>query len=62
MRDSIAYSLVDGCVDVLPLLKQMGQDLLAFGGEAIEALVAFLFFAPLADEEALGFEAPEERI
>ena len=56
------HDSVDGCVDVVPLLEQMGQDLLAFGGEAIEALVAFLLFAPLADEEALGFEASQEWI
>jgi hypothetical protein len=53
---------VDGSVDVLPFLKQMGQDLLAFGGEAIKALVAFLFFAPLADEKTLSLESSEERI
>jgi len=56
------HDSVDGFVDVVPLLEQMGQDLLAVGGEAIEAFVAFLFFAPLADEEALGFEASQERI
>ena len=56
------HDSVDGCVDFLPLLEQMGQDLLAFGGEAIEALVAFLFFAPLAYEQALRLEAPQERI
>src|SRR6201982_1111193 len=52
----------DGCVDCLPLFQQFGQDLLAIGREPVEALVAFVFFAPLAYQKALGLESAEERI
>ena len=35
---------------------------MAFGGELVEAFVALVFFAPLAGEELLGFEAAEEGV
>jgi hypothetical protein len=53
---------VEGGVDGVPFGEELGEDLLAVGGEAVEAFVAFFFFAPLAGEEGLGFEAAEERV
>ena len=54
--------VVDGVVDAVPLGEELGEDGFAFGGEPVEALVALVFFAPLAGEEALGFEAAEEGV
>lgn len=49
-------------IDALPFGEQRLQHGLAFRGEAIKAFVAFVFFAPFADEEALGFEAAQEGV
>src|ERR1035438_6587111 len=57
---------VDGClngrVDGVPFLKQLGEDLLAVRGEAIEPLIALFLFAPLAGQQSLGFQAPQQRV
>jgi hypothetical protein len=58
---SVEYAR-DGGVDGVPLVEQASEDLFAIGREAVEALVAFVFFAPLAGEKSLGFEAAEKRI
>lgn len=50
----------DRGVDALPFGQQLGEDGLAFGGEAVEAFVAFFVLAPFADQQALGFEAAEQ--
>jgi len=54
--------VVDGVVDAVPLGEELGEDGFAGEGELVEALVALVFFAPLAGEEALGFEAAEEGV
>ena len=46
----------------MPFGEQGLQHGLAFRGETIKAFVAFVFFAPFADEQALGFEAAEQRV
>jgi hypothetical protein len=58
----VLEDVVEGVVDGGPLGEELGEGGLAIGGEAVEALVALVFFAPLAGEEALGFEAAEEGI
>ena len=40
-------SSIKRCVDSFPFLEQQPEDPLAFGRHAIEALVAFVFLAPL---------------
>src|SRR3569832_597235 len=52
----------DGIDDAVPFVEQTSEDLLALGGEKIKPLVAFVFFAPLAGQKALRFEAAEKRI
>ena len=42
--------------------EQLGEDLLAVAGEAVKPLVALVFFAPFAGEQALGFEAAQQRV
>jgi hypothetical protein len=54
--------VLDGVVDGVPLGEELVEDGFAFGRELVEALVALVFFAPLAGEELLGFEAAEEGI
>jgi hypothetical protein len=49
-------------VDGVPLGEEESEGGFALRGKPIEALVALVFFAPLAGEEALGFEAAEEGI
>jgi hypothetical protein len=46
----------------LPFGKQLLEDLFAYVGEDVEALVALVFFAPFTDQQALSFEAAEEWI
>ena len=46
----------------MPLLQQPGKDLPAIARKAVEPLVALFFLAPLAYEQALGFQAPQQRI
>jgi len=53
---------VEGRVDGSPLGEQSFEDLFAFAVDAVEALVAFFFLAPLRGEEALGFETPQEGV
>ena len=52
----------EGCADGAPLGEQLVEDVGAFGAELVEALVALVLLAPLAGEQALGFQAAEERI
>jgi hypothetical protein len=49
-------------IDALPFGEQRLQHGLAFGGEAIKAFVALVFFAPFAKEKTLGFEAAQKRV
>ena len=58
----VLEDVVDGVVDAVPLGEELGEDGFAFGGELVEALVALVLFAPLAGEEALGFEAAKEGV
>src|SRR6186997_2519264 len=51
-----------GSVDAAPLRLELGDDARACRGEAVEALLALVFLAPLTGEQALGFQAPEEGI
>jgi hypothetical protein len=53
---------VQGRVDALPFGEQRLQHGLALRREAIKAFVTLVFLAPFADEEALSFEAAEERV
>jgi len=52
----------NGSVHGLPFFEQRGENGFAAGREAIEALVALVFLAPLAGEQALGFKAAQERV
>jgi hypothetical protein len=52
----------EGGVERVPFRKQLFKNLFSFGGEAVEALVAFLMFAPFADQEGLGLEPPQQGI
>ena len=52
----------DGGVDTVPLVEQASEDLFALWRESVEALIAFVFFAPLAGQKALGFESAEKGI
>jgi hypothetical protein len=58
----VVEDVVEGVVDGVPFGEELGEDGFAFGGEAVEAFVALVFFAPLAGEELLGFEAAEEGV
>lgn len=49
-------------VDAAPLAEELGEDFRSLAGELIESLFPFVFFAPLAFEKSLGFEAPQQRI
>src|SRR5262245_23780918 len=49
-------------VDALPLRQQLLQDRLAVARQAVETLPAFLLLAPLAREQPLALEAPQERV
>src|SRR5581483_11424667 len=53
---------VDGCVDCAPLIEQLLQSRFAVGREPVEALVAFLFFAPFAQQQSLRFEPAKQGI
>jgi hypothetical protein len=52
----------EGLVEGGPLGEEEGEEGFAGGGEGVEALIALVFFAPLAGEEALGFEAAKEGV
>jgi len=58
----MVQDFVKRVVDGVPLGEEEGEGGFALLGEPVEALVAFVFFAPLAGEEALGFEAAEEGV
>src|ERR1700729_2428553 len=49
-------------VDAFPFVQQLLENLLADRRQAIEALVALIFFAPLTYQQALGFQAAQERV
>ena len=51
-----------GRVNLLPLGEQLLENERALFGDSIEALVALVFFAPLALEQALRLKAAEERV
>src|SRR6185312_9571871 len=51
-----SQKIADCCVDLVPLLDEAGKHLLALGGEPVEPLIALVFFAPLAGEQALGLK------
>jgi hypothetical protein len=52
----------EGGVERVPFRKQLFENLFSVGGKAVEALVAFLVFAPFADQEGLGLEAAQQGI
>ncbi len=62
LRFRIFKNAVDGCVDCLPLFEKFGEDQLAVRGEVVEALVALVFFAPLAYQQSLCFKAAQKRV
>src|ERR1700693_4588237 len=49
-------------VDTLPLDQQLFENQLSVGRETVETLVALVFLAPLADQQALGLQAAKQRI
>jgi hypothetical protein len=53
---------VQRLVDGVPFGEEKGKGGFALGREPVEAFVALVFFAPLAGEEALGFETAEEGV
>ena len=42
--------------------EQLGENLLAVAGEAVEALVALVFFAPFAGQQPCVFKAAQQRV
>src|ERR1700760_4295699 len=53
---------MDRAVDGCPLDEQLLEGGGAGGREAVEALVALVLFTPFTDQQALGFEAAQERV
>src|SRR6185312_9845704 len=49
-------------VDAFPLGRELLQDQLAVGGQTIETLIALLFLAPFADQQALALQPAQQRI
>src|SRR5579872_2829001 len=49
-------------VDVLPLFQKLLESLLARRGETVETFIALVFFAPLANQQSLVFEAAKQRV
>jgi hypothetical protein len=56
------HDSVEGSVDALPLDKKLLENFFAVFRENVEALVAFVFLAPFADEQPLRFEPAKEGI
>src|SRR6476646_5969394 len=54
--------LVEGAVDGAPFRAQLPQDAYPFRGQLVETLLALVLLTPLAGEEPLGLEAPEQGI
>src|SRR6185503_15629517 len=52
----------DGGVNRVPLVQQTSQNLFAFRRESVEALIAFVLFAPLTRQQTLSFQAAEKRV
>ena len=52
----------EGGVDLVELGQELFQDLATFPGELVKPFLPVVFLAPLAFEEALGFETPEKWI
>ena len=46
----------------MPLVQKPGENLLAIGRKAVEALVALVFFAPLAYQQPLRFEPAKQGV
>src|SRR5262245_42725344 len=57
---SLLENSCDRRIDAAPLGEQLRQHLLAVLRQAVEALVAFAFLAPLARQEPLRLEPPEQ--
>jgi hypothetical protein len=53
---------IQGRVDAFPFREELLEHGFAVRGEDVKALVALVFFAPLADEEALGLETAQQGI
>jgi hypothetical protein len=49
-------------IDAPPLGEQLREYLRALIREAVEPLVALRLFTPLAEQQPLGLEPPQERI
>src|SRR5215471_15467119 len=64
-RSSIAspfnHSVQRG-IDALPLREQLFQDHFAVPGQPVKPLVALLFFAPFAEQQALALQSPQQRV
>ena len=56
------HNPVQRCVDALPFGQQLLEHLRALGRKAVEALVAAALLAPLAGQQPLGLEPPQQRI
>jgi hypothetical protein len=56
------HDSVERRIDGFPFGQKLFQDLFAFGGERIEALVALFFFTPFANQQALGLQAAEQGV
>ncbi len=61
-RNFVVQNFVDGIVEGVPFGEELGEGGFAFRGEPVEALVALVFLAPLAGEQALGLEAAEQGV
>ena len=53
---------VDAGVEVAPLYDEQRQHFFAKSGNPVEPFLAIVFMAPLALEQALLFQAPDQRI
>src|SRR6202035_339035 len=49
-------------IDPVPLLQQLGKHRLPIGIQAIEPLVALVLFAPLALQQPLCLQPPQQRV
>src|ERR1700722_12182581 len=58
----LLQNAVERVVDAAPFVQKQREDFGAAGREAIKTFVALIFFAPLAEQQALRFEAAQQRI
>src|SRR6516225_4422578 len=53
---------VQGRIDTFPFIEKLFENAFAVGGKNVEAFVALVLFAPLADQESLRFQAAQQGI